>query len=787
MLNDLRFALRAFARIPAFTLVAVATLGLGIGATTAIFTVVNATLIKPLPFAEPERLLVMRGSLADIRDVAAQSQAFEGTGIWASNLYTLDANGEGRQIRGGVISPEVLPLLGVTPIIGRAFTSEDNQTDSTILGYGLWQSAFGGDPHVLGRTIRLTGMPFTVVGVAPPWFRFPSADFALWTTLGGAEAKVPAQSKNRALRIFSMLSRLEPGVTVQQAQAEVTAISARLAKAYPDTNTDVRLELTPLSERLVGDMRNSLLMLLGAVALLLVIACANVANLMLARTTVRQRELSIRQALGAGRGRLLRQLAVESLVLAIFGGALGVLIAVWGIDSLPAALEARLPSGGGLHVDSSVLLFSLGATLLTAVVFGVVPAVHAVSGSSSGLHESSRSASASPRSRRLRGAIAVTEIALAVVVVIGAGLLLRSFAALTSRDPGFDVAHLLTFNVQFIHEPDDKARARAADAVLDRIRQIPSVDAVGGSSGFPVVTAQRGTRFAAEGRMLTPDQDSAYFMAATPDYFRALGTPITRGRAFTAQDADGAQTVVIVNRRLADTVFAGVDPIGKRIKLINPDQSADWRTVVGIVGDLYYQGAAGDAGPSIYTPFAQTPFMWAYVMVRTTGDPAAITAAIRAAVPSAAVNSTASNIRPMRDVLIEAVAEPRLTMVLTGAFGLLALLLSGVGIYGVISYTVAQRTREIGIRRVLGAHVGDVVRLVVGEGLTLGVLGVGIGLAAASALMTWTSSLLFGITAHDPLTYAGVGAILLIVAALASWIPARRALRVEPVAALRQE
>jgi putative ABC transport system permease protein len=508
---------------------------------------------------------------------------------------------------------------------------------------------------------------------------------------------------------------------------------------------------------------------------------------MLARTTVRQRELSIRQALGAGRARLLRQLAIESLVLAAFGGALGVLLAVWGIDSLPAALEARLPSGGGLQVDASVLMFSLGATLLTAVFFGVAPALQAVSGSSSALQETSRAVSASPRSRRLRGAIAVAEIALAVVVVIGAGLLARSFAALTSRDPGFDASHLLTFNVQFIHEPDDKARARAADAVLERLRQIPSVDAAGGSSGFPVVTAQRGTRFAAEGRTLTPDQDSAYFMAATPDYFRALGTPVVQGRPFTARDGDGAPGVVIVNLSFADTVFGGDDALGKRIKLINPDQSPDWRTIVGIVGNLYYQGAAGEAGPSIYTPFAQTPFMWAYVMVRTTGDPAAITNAVRAAVPAVVTNGTAANIRPMRDIMVDAVAEPRLTMMLTGAFGLLALLLSGVGIYGVISYTVAQRTREIGIRRVLGAHVGDVVRLVVGEGLLLGTLGVGIGLAAASAVMTWTSTLLFGVTAHDPATYAGVGAILLTVAAVASWIPARRALRVEPLVALRQE
>ena len=368
-----------------------------------------------------------------------------------------------------------------------------------------------------------------------------------------------------------MLARLKADVTIDQAQADVTSIAGRLAEDFPQTNRNVRIDLTSLRSRLVGDIQRSLLILLGAVGLLLLIACANVANLMLARTTARRREMSIRVALGAGRARLARQLAVESLVLATCGTAVGVLVAFWGVDLLPSALEARLPSGDGIHIDSVVLLYTLGATLLTAFFFGVAPALQAASGTAAALQDSTRSASASAGSRRLRRVIVVAETALAVVVVIGAGLMLRSFAALTSRNPGFEPSRLLTFNTQMILEPDDAARNRVLEAIVERVGQIPGVEAVGGSSGFPVVTAQRGTRFAAEGRTLTGEQDSAYFMAATPDYFRALGAPVVQGRAFTKTDVAAAPPVVIVNRQLANTIFAGSDPIGRRIKLVNPE------------------------------------------------------------------------------------------------------------------------------------------------------------------------------------------------------------------------
>ena len=577
-MTDLRFALRSLSRAPGFTLVTILTLALGIGSTTAIFSVVNSVLIRPLPFAAPGELVVARGSLADLRDVSAGTTAFQATAVWGSNLYNLDAGGDTRQVRGAIVSPQMLPVLGVSPLLGRTFTDEDDRSDTVILSYGLWQSSFGGDPAVLGRTIQLTGAPYTVIGVTPPWFRFPSSDYVLWTPLGSAEARTPTQIRNRALRIFSLVGRLAPGVTLQRARADVAAVAARLSHDYPQTNADVSIAVRPLSEYLVGDLRGSLLVVFGAVSLLLLIACANVANLMLARTTLRQRELAIRAALGAGRGRLLRQLTAESLLLAVGGGAVGLLLAMWGVDALPAALDARLPRADGVQLDAAVLFFASGATLLTALLFGVAPAALSVSTAGVSPLLTTREASASPRARRARGAIVVAEIALAMIVIVGAGLMVRTFTALSERDPGFDPARLMTFHLQLVNQPGDEARIQVLGAVLARLRGITGIEAAGGSSGFPVVAAQRGTRLAAEGRQLSGNEDSAFFMAATPEYFRALGTPVLQGRAFSDADTAAAPPVIVINRRLAESVFKGVDPIGRRIRLLNPDQRDDWRT-----------------------------------------------------------------------------------------------------------------------------------------------------------------------------------------------------------------
>jgi putative ABC transport system permease protein len=786
MLNDLRSAVRGFARNPGFTFVAVLTLALGIGATTAVFTVVHAVLLTPLPYAAADRLVVAHLSLPDYRDLTAAATSFEDTAAWASNLYNLEGGREATQVLGGQVSGNLLTILGVDPVLGRTFTAEDARQQTVVLGYGLWQSQFGGDPSVLGRRVRLSGVPYTVIGVAPAWFSFPSAQFRLWTPLELIDTQYAPMARNRSLRIFNMLARLRPGRTLQQAQGEAAAVSSRLAQEYPATNAQVSIELEPLYERIVGDVRPALQMLLGTVALLLLIACANVANLMLARTTAREREIAIRRALGAGRGRLVRQLAVESGVLALAGGTLGLLVAMWGVDALPTLLETRLPRAEAIGIDATVLMFAAAATVLTAVFFGTAPALQSTA-SASVLKESGRGTSAGVKARRTRRLIVVAEVALAVVVVIGAGLMARSLLAISRIEPGFTTRNLLTFNMQLIKAPDAAARARIAEAILGRIKDVPGVQAVGGATGLPAVTPQRGTRFEVDGRQLSPDEDGALFVAATPDYFRALETPIVRGRAFEAGDRAGAPAVVIVNRTLANTLFPGGDAVGQRIRIVNPEQSNEWRTVVGVAGDVLYQMPRDAAVPTIYTPFAQTPFLWMYVMTRVSGPSERVAADIRALVPSIDAEVTAANLRMMDQLISAGTAEPRLNTMLITAFALLALALAAVGIYGVVTYSVAQRTHEIGVRMALGAASGHLVRLVVGEGLAMTAAGVVLGLAGAAMVTRWMSALLFGVTARDPITFTSAAVMLLLVSVAACWIPARRATRVEPVVALRQE
>jgi putative ABC transport system permease protein len=785
-MTDIRYAVRTFLRTPAFTVVAVATLALGIGATTTIFTVVNAVLLKPLPYADADRLVAMRGSLADFRDVEAASRSFDGMAIWASNQYNLRTDAESNQVLGGQVSRTLLPLLGVQPMLGRNFTEEDDRVETVILGYGLWQSRFGGDPSVLGRRIDLSGTSYTVIGVAPAWFRFPGAEFQLWTPLGLLDRDAPRQARNRSFRIFSAVARLRDGVSLVQAQADTKAISAQLARSYPSTNEGVTINVQTFYDRLVGDVKPALTILLAIVGLLLLIACANVANLMLARTTVREREMAVRMALGAGRGRLVRQLIGESLVLATAGGLLGFLVTMWGIDLLPAALEARVPRADGIRIDRMVLAFSFGATLLTGLFFGLAPALQTATGSSATLKESGRGASGSARGRRVRRGIVIGETALAVIVLVGAGLLVRSFLSLTMRDAGFTPSNLLSFNVQFVKVPEAERAMRAA-VLMEQLAALPGVEAVGAATGLAAVTAQRGTRFAIEGRTLTAQEDGAYFIAATSDYFKALRTPVLDGRPFDSGDAAGRTPVVVINRTLASQLFPAGDAVGRRIKLVNPEQSDAWRTIVGVVGDLRYQGLEPDSRPTVYTPFSQTPFMWLYVMVRSPVASDAMLRSLREATSAVHPALTAANLRPMTDVVARAVAAPRFNMVLVSSFALLALLLCAIGIYGVIAYSVAQRTHEIGVRMALGAAPHDVIRLVLGEGIGVAVVGVAVGMAGAAVLTRAMSGLLFGVTARDPLTFGAGAALLLLVGALASYIPARRATRVEPVTALRAD
>jgi putative ABC transport system permease protein len=783
-MSDLRYAIRTLLRNRAFTLTAALTLALGIGATTAIFSVVNAVLLQPLPYRDPDRLVVTRLSYPDYLDVRRASRSFAEMAAWASNLYNIEDGDETRQVLGGVISRDMLPLLGVAPAIGHNFSADENRQKTVILGYGLWQSVFGGDPSAIGRTLTLSGTAYTVIGVAPQGFAFPTREFQLWTPMGLLEADAPAQAANRALRIFTALGRLRPDVSEQQARDELTTISRELARTYPTTNAEVLLEVTSLRERLVGDVRRPLLVLLGTVALLLLIACANVANLVLARTAGREREMAIRAALGAGQGRLLRQLATEAFVLSAIGGLAGLLVAMWTIDLLPASILTRLPQVREIRLDRTVLLVALASTLLTSVMFGLAPAFQ-LGGRGASLKE--RGVAGGVRSRRLRTGIAIAEVALAVMVVAGAGLLVRSFVALTARDPGFVPDQVLSFNLAMVKLPDAAARARAATALMDRLSQLPGVDSAGASTGMPAVTPQRGTRFEVAGRQLTPDEDGAYFVAATPDYFRTVRTPVLRGRAFARTDATGAQPVVVVNRTLADAVFSGVDPVGQRLRILNPEYPNDWRTIVGVVGDVRYRGLADDVQPTVYTSFEQTPFLWLYVMVRSPGDVTALTRSIRGVVRAVDPAMSAANVRQLTDVVSGSVEEPRVSMLLVSGFAVLALILAAVGIYGVIAYSVSQRTREIGVRMAVGADRRSVLTLVIREGVVMALAGVAIGVGLALAAASRMRELLVDVTAHDPLAFAGAATLLIGVAVAASYIPARRATRVDPLTALRAE
>ncbi len=785
-MNDFTYSVRTFLRTPGFTLVAVLTLALGIGATTAIFSVVNAVLLRPLPYADPDRLVTTRGSLADLRDLEASNRSFDSVSFWASNRYNLRLSDDSQQVLAGQVSRNLLPLLGVQPLLGHNFTAEDDRQDTVMLGYGLWQTRFAADLQIVGRTIILSGTTYTIIGVTPAWFRFPNAEFQLWVPLSSIDVKAPAQAKNRAFRIFSAVARLKPGVTLAQAQSEARSLSERLAREFPSTNEGVIFEVQTLYERLVGEARPALRILLGTVVLLLLIACANVANLMLARTTVREREMAVRIAVGAGRGRLVRLLIIESLTLATAGGLLGLLVTMWGVDLLPSVLEARLPRADGIRIDTGVLAFSACATLLTGLIFGLAPAVKTAKSCTPLLKDSGRSVAGSAHGRRVRQAIAILETALAVIVLIGAGLLVRSFVTLNGTDAGFAAAQLVSFNVQFISLPDTGARVQVAGALMEKLTHTPGIEAAGASTGFPTVTPQRATRFAVDGRTLTPAEDTALFIAATPGYFATLHTPILEGRAIDDTDRPGGSPVVVINRALARQLFPAGDALGHRLRLINPEQSADWRTIVGVVGDVKYQGLDREVPATVYTPFAQTPLMWLYVMVRTAGRFDSVASALRTVVPGVDPSLTAANVLPMTNIIAQGVSGPRVNTMLVSAFAVLALLLSSIGIYGVIAYSVAQRSQEIGVRMALGAARGDILRLVVSEGLAIAIAGAAVGLAGAFALARVMSGLLVGISSHDPLSFSAATAVLLLVALAASYAPALRAARTEPMTALRQ-
>jgi putative ABC transport system permease protein len=793
LLQDLRYGVRALRKNPGFSTVAVLTLALGIGASTAMFTLVNSVLLRPLQYREPERLVMLwernprgreRNQVSPANFFAWRREAKSFGDLAASFDQPLNLSGAGvaEEVLARLTTANYFSVLGAGARHGRTYLPGEDAENTAVISHDLWRRRFGGDPAAVGRTIQVNGQALTVVGVMPADFRSVGGRPDLW---------VPVQwSEEGTGRFLSVVGRLRPGATFEQARTEMVAIGRRRAQAYPEINRDWGVNPVPLHEQVTGDVKPALLVLLGAVGILLLIACANVANLLLGRAAARNKEIAVRLSLGATRARVIRQTLTESLVLAGVAGALGLLLAVWGTETLVRVLppDLALPRLDEVRVDGRVLGFALAVSLLTGVLFGIAPALL---GSAVNLAETLREAmrgTTGGRSR-LRGALVVAEVALAVVLLVGAGLLGRSLQRLLEVDPGVRTGHVLTMRMILAgpRYQDDAALRGFMGALLPRLQALPGARSAGGEMYLPLTGDKIGHGFFRDDRPLPrPGEELPMDLRVVAgDYFSTLGIPLLRGRAFDARDHERAPTVFVVNQALAREYFPGENPVGKRISYEWGDTISG--EIVGVVGNVREMGPKEEPAPAVYRPYAQWPSQRMTVVLRTDGDPRALAAAAGRVVREIDPDQPVAQVRTMEQVLGETVARPRLNLYLLGGFAGVALLLAAIGLYGIVSYSVTQRRHEIGVRVALGAKDGDVLRLIVRQGMGLTALGLLVGLAAALAATRVMRSLLFGVAATDPLTLAGVAAFLAAVALLASWLPARRATRVDPMVALRAE
>jgi putative ABC transport system permease protein len=801
----MRYGFRTLWQRPGFTVVAVLTLALGIGANTAIFSVVNGVLLRSLPFREPDSLVMLWEADAKGRDVHLshlnlvdwrdQSQSFESfsaySGRWGGKDTILGGNEPERAFAVAVYR-DFFKVLGVAPAVGRTFSTEEHNAGTTpvaIVSYGFWQRRLGGDTDLSSKRLTLGDTSFQVVGVMPSGFQFPS-ETDVWLS----KEQLGSDPSERSAHNYVGIARLKPGVTREQAQGELSAIALRLAEQYPVDNLGMGAHVLSLEDQLVGSVRPALLVLLAAVGFVLLIACANVSNLLLARALGRQKEIAIRTALGASPWRIVRQLLTESLLLACLGGALGLLLAYWLIGPLVALSPASIPRLDEISIDGRTLAFTVGVSLLTSMIFGLLPAVR-FSRPDLQVALKQGGQNASSGSGLLRSALVVAEVALTLVLLIGAGLLAKSFWRLLQINPGFNPEPVLTMQLALPETEFREEQQRVAfyRQFFARAAAVPGVLAVGMINNLPLGGVNINGGFQVEGR---PEDQGGYagFRIISPGYYRALGIPVVKGRAFTEQDNEHALPVAIISERVANTTWPGEDPIGKRIRSSMDATSrtdplaATWMTIVGVAGDVRHSGLEGKASAELYVPYMQRPRRAGEmtVVLRTTGDPSSISAAVRDEVKAINRNLPVE-FEPMGQVFKRSVASRRYNMLLLGVFAALALLLSVLGLYGVLSYTVSQSTREIGIRMALGAQPRDVLGMIVKQGMTLTVSGIFIGILAALGLTRLMTSLLYGVTATDPWTFAGVSALLIAVAILACFVPARRATKVDPMIALRYE
>jgi putative ABC transport system permease protein len=818
--QDLRFAIRTLVRRPMFSFLAVLTLALGIGANTAIFSVVRSVLLAPLPFQDPGRLVVVWASnpalakavglpdtlpttSGDFFDWKAQSTTLQDMALVASDRSTLTGRGEPELLGAVRVAGDMFKLLGTRPLLGRTIQPADDASGEpsvAVLSHRLWKGHFGGDPAIVGRTITLDGKPMTVVGVMPPEFAFPrgsempagfgfSAEPDLWLPM----VLKPADRQSRDNHSSVAFARLKPGVSREAANAEMVAICARFNEQFPPSSAVWSARVEPLSQVLTGSVRPALLVLSGAVALVLLIACVNVANLLLAQAAARQKEVAVRTALGASRRRMVRQLLTESLLLSLVGGACGLLLATWGLRAISALIPAGVRVSGGLALDGRVLAFTLVLALLSGALAGLMPALQMTrSDLSVTLRDGTRAGAVTSRGRRMLRALVVVETALAVLLAVGAGLLVRSFSRLTAVDPGFRAGGVLTLRVPLAgSQYDDDARTAAFyNAALERVRSVPGVEAAGAVSSLPMSGSEGISGFIVEGmtRPASGQMPMADRREATPGYFEAMGLSLRHGRFFRDGDAKDAPRVAIVDESLARTYWPNADPIGKRLHRGSfDDKDPKWITVVGVVGNVRNSGLHVEPRPQVYYPFDQAVTRQMSIAVRTQGDPVRLAKAVRDAIHSVDPNQPVSDVMTMNQRIDRSLAGRRFNLVLLGLFAGLAVVLAAVGIYGVMSYQVAQRTREMGLRMALGARRGNVLGLVVREAGVLALAGLGAGLVLSFAATRVMASLLYGVRANDPTTLAAVSICLALVSLAAAYVPGQRATRVDPMVALRAD
>jgi len=806
-MNDLRYAARQLLKRPSFAVVAIITLALGIGANTAIFSVVYAVLLRPLPYSDPDRIVTALHdgtkpvSPADFNDWRDQNTVFEqmaAASLWSPNMTSRE---EPEQIRGLQVTGNLFDMLGCQAAAGRAFTEEEDRKSAepvVVLSDQLWKRRFGGDSSVIGQTLTLDGQSYTVIGVMPPSFQFPffwATRVELWTPL-----KLEGADQHRYARFLRVFARLKTSSDVTKAQAEMSAIAARIAEAHPDTNTGMGVTVAPLHDRVVGKVRSTLLLLLGAVAFVLMIACANVANLLLARASARQREIALRCALGATRLRIIRQLLTESLLLAITGGVIGVALALLTVQLLVAGLPPdALPRQQGIGIDASVLGFTVLLSVVTSVAFGLVPSLQS---SKTDLTESlkagGKNQAGDARGRTVRSGLVIVEIALAMVLLVGAGLLTRSFMRLQSIDPGFNAQNLLTMKVSVAGTAHSAKRGEFFREIVARTQSLPGVKSASAINHLPLSGDRWGTPFAVEGQPAPPpgQSPSTTFRFVHPKYFETMGIPLLSGRDFDDRDNLQAQTSIIINEVMARRYWPGEDAVGKRIKLAAAESNAPWISIVGIVKEVKQEDWAEDARFEVYVAYYQSQrylsdpaphYSYLTLVMRTDSDPMRIAASARREIWAVEPNAPISEVTTMEKVIADEVWQPRLSMFLLGGFAIVALLLATVGVYGVMSYWVSRRTQEIGIRTALGAGSREVIWMIAGQGLRLSLAGVALGLVGAFALTRLMSGMLYEVEATDPATFGALALLLIAVTLIACYLPARRAAHVDPMIALRYE